>query len=214
MTSEHLSAATMEAYLDGELDPETRALAEEHLGTCALCRKAVRDLQTVSETVAKTAPETCAFGAGSMFWHRLSARLSSYREHLTVYGALVLMPPVLLGALGLALIAIAWLIQVVGALVWAGVIPPLGPALYRWAIEQAANPEAPFAFRWTLRPILAGVQELGSMTITWPPHLRNVLHVSIIHVMLGLGLAIVAALFIAWAWCLLGGLAPEGETQP
>jgi hypothetical protein len=103
---------------------------------------------------------------------------------------------------------------VVGALIWARVIPPLGPGLYRWAVEQAANPDAPFALRWALNPILAGVEELGAMTTSWPINLRNVLHVGIIHMMLEAGLAITAALFLAWAWCLLGGLASEGETQP
>ncbi len=212
MASSHLSAATMEAYLDGELAPDTLALVKEHLNACARCREAVQDLQAVSQTVAQTAPEPCAFCEGSMFWQRLSARLSSSREHLTVYGALSLMPPVLLGAVGLALITAAGLIHVVGGLVWVGVIPPLGPALYRWAIQQAANPETPFALRWALNPIVTAAEELGIMTMGWPSNLRNVLQIGIIHMVLGLGLAIVAALFTAWAWCLLGGLASEGET--
>jgi len=214
MTSEHLSGATIEAYLDGELPPEARSEVEAHIGVCARCRQAVHDLRIVSHTVSDTAPKAYMFCAGRVFWQRLSARLTLPREGLTPYGALALLPPILLGALGLALTATAWLIHVVGALAWFGAIPPLGPAFYQWADAQAANPETPFALRWMLDTSLLGIGELEGITATWPATLRTVLHVGIIHLMLAFGLAITIALFVAWAWCLPDAFASEGGTQP
>lgn len=48
MTCEELVAA-LSAYIDGELDEETRAAAEEHLATCRKCPIALR---TTEATIA------------------------------------------------------------------------------------------------------------------------------------------------------------------
>ena len=49
MTDSHLSVATIASYVDGTLDAESRADADRHLATCALCRG---ELTGVADLVA------------------------------------------------------------------------------------------------------------------------------------------------------------------
>jgi len=214
MTPEHLSDAMIEAYVDGELAPAAQAAADAHIVGCPSCSRAIRDLRTISHTVADTVPRECLFCNGGVFWTRVAARLASSSDGYSAYAMLALLPPLLLGALGLALTAAAWLASMIAVLAWLGVIPSPGSSLIRLAASQIANPETPIIVRWVLNAFLAGAQNIGSLAAAWPAAARAMLHLEVIYGLLTVGIAITVALFGAWAWCLPGALVPEGRTQP
>lgn len=214
MTPEHLSDAMIEAYVDGELAPGAQAIAEAHIAECPACSHAIQELRTVSHTLAEATPSECVFCNGGIFWTRLAARLARPSDGLSAYAMLALLPPLLLGALGIALVVAAWLANAIGALAWLGLFPPPGPHLSRLAAAQIANPETPILVRWALNALLSGEQIIARLAATWPAAARTILHLGILHSLLTLGLAITVALFAAWAWCSADALVSEGRTQP
>lgn len=60
-------------FIDGELSPEERAVADEHLATCGSCRAMAADLRRVAQ--AATTVDRLPLPAGA--WSRVAARLEA-----------------------------------------------------------------------------------------------------------------------------------------
>ena len=202
MISDHLSDATIQALVDDELPETLRAAAEAHLASCAQCREAVASLASVAETVAETAPEDCHFCASGQFWDRLSCRLSRVADRESPYAVMALIPPLLLGAAGLAIWLISWVVTIVTLLTWAGVIPPLGGLLADTAALHRTSLHTPILLRWFLDAVVALAGTIRSSSANWPSAARSIVRFGLVQGLLSLILAITVALFAVWAACM------------
>jgi len=212
MSSEHLSDAIIEAYVDQELPANACNAVEAHLALCQRCNDVARALSDVSHTVANAAPAECLFCPRGQFWTQLSTQLSSPLDGNSLSGMLALLPPLLLGALGLALSAISWFISMVAALAWAGIIPPLAESLSRFAATQLPQPDIPILIRWGLNAVAEGMQLVQNVTSRWPSPLGAIIQFGLVQGMLTLGLAVTVALFATWALCLPDMFISKGGT--
>lgn len=198
MTSDHLSDATIEAYVDGELPEDLLAATRTHLAGCPRCRDAAQSLSAMAHTVADAAPEDCLFCASGQFWDRLSCRLATVAERESPYALMAFLPPLLLAALGFGISLLSWLLSAGALLIWAGVIPPLT----QLAAAQSASPETPIVVRWVLDTFLAITRAYQGASATWPSPARSVIQFGLVQGLLSLGLVITVALFALWAACL------------
>lgn len=66
--------AILSPYIDGELDDETRHLAERHLGTCASCRQLVDQAERLDALIASDVEATMPAGLSPDFFGAVMAR--------------------------------------------------------------------------------------------------------------------------------------------
>lgn len=73
MTAHDTIADRLSEYLDGDLDPRSRAEVDGHLGSCADCRQLLEDLRTISTTAGRLRDDAPAEG----LWDEIAGRIAA-----------------------------------------------------------------------------------------------------------------------------------------
>ena len=76
MSHESHRPELLSPYLDGELDPGTRQVVEQHLATCVACRDILRDLKAI----VAAAPEFTGSPPGRDLWPEIAAGIDRSRQ--------------------------------------------------------------------------------------------------------------------------------------
>ena len=80
MECNHPQASNMVAYLDGELDPTSRAAYAAHLQDCAVCGRAMQEIQQLSANLKADVPR---YAAPSHLRFRIQAELDALKPRAT-----------------------------------------------------------------------------------------------------------------------------------
>jgi hypothetical protein len=133
----HLDDADLLCYDDGQARGKALGRAQTHLTVCPWCAQRLGEWAALGKLVRDTQPAGESFSSAGEFWTRLAARLE---PRVRTWPALAFLPPVLLGALGLLIQSLVWLLWLCYDLTGLGALPSVGRSFSERLPSWLAHP--------------------------------------------------------------------------
>jgi anti-sigma factor RsiW len=127
----HLTLATLNLYLDGELDVAARAAAEAHLFSCRECQRELGALQSLFAELDALPPEAMSIDLTARVLAEVAARPSPWWVAAPAF--------VLIAQLVLGMILAAWLISTMRGSIAGDLADVAGYLAPRWPGSPTAN---------------------------------------------------------------------------